>query len=673
MFSWRVGEYHSRNTQVHITINSGRLEKRRGSGNTPHVFSARGWVYLSPPPATPKLFNSLPKGRAKPLPRGSRTSPVKTRSKAKTPNPPPEELSDADAEGSYDEGAFNASHPFFQSRARITTKREPEYTSDSDSEDEDRPKRKEDYRTEVLPEKWNYPEDKFAKFYKRYMGIPSISLPTPTTPSKTKGKKVFGSLFNDDDDDVEDENAAEEAEDEVDYDPATDDTLIYLSAPEDDPNYPSSSSPPRVPPSSSPHKRTSIFPTFSSPQKRSIFPSSSPNKASGSQIFPSSFSSPSKPTVKTHWSLDDLPSPSVYSPNKLISQRVKFKQTPAPHRTRVERMREERVERKIERSKRGSVLKLKDVRQAGAGGEKAEEEVEEEKRHVAKNGRRWNDEEEAMGSDGDGSELSESERADNDDGLNEQPADSHTPSEEEQPEPNDECNADDRSSILSYTSGENEQKEPSSPVSEWPEMSSFVILSDAPPFLVSGEDIVESSVVVEQWEELNRLIIGGPNAGDNEIRLDPIPYNPYTGSEVIPDSEGESELHMSEQGVENLPQEESPRQLSLSHEDIALMNKHTTAIMKYQQMHDELWEVAKEVILTSTQSPEEALAPLQQYMSPDMCERLQNLSINSSPRNSSEKEIDDEGRDGDVEDLAEGLVPFTRQRKTKRFQSYRVR
>ncbi|TFK19810.1 hypothetical protein FA15DRAFT_697307 [Coprinopsis marcescibilis] len=60
---------HSPHVQVHITINQTHIAQRRGKGNTPHVFTARGRVYLhnDPPPLpspTPSLSLSLsPKKR----------------------------------------------------------------------------------------------------------------------------------------------------------------------------------------------------------------------------------------------------------------------------------------------------------------------------------------------------------------------------------------------------------------------------------------------------------------------------------------------------------------------------------------------------------------------------------------------------------------------------------
>ncbi|KAK7037993.1 hypothetical protein R3P38DRAFT_2903831 [Favolaschia claudopus] len=40
---------HSASLQIHITINTTPIEARRGKGNVPHVFSARGLVYLEDP------------------------------------------------------------------------------------------------------------------------------------------------------------------------------------------------------------------------------------------------------------------------------------------------------------------------------------------------------------------------------------------------------------------------------------------------------------------------------------------------------------------------------------------------------------------------------------------------------------------------------------------------
>lgn len=276
----------------------------------PYVFSAQGRVYLSPAPIPRRLFMSPTKSKI--------ISPRKTRLQSKKkpltpPPPPPQELTESDTEP----GQFNDSHPFFGHQRDIKfASLGDDVDSDYASEDDGQ----EDFLTEMLPEKWNDPEDKFAGYYRRYMGVPLIDLPGT--------KKPFGSLYND-----------EEEDDELDYDPATDDTLICLSTgiDADEALFPSSSPPP--------------VPASSSPQKGLRFPSSS------------AYSSPQKGR-SSDWSLTDLPSPSLYSPsqfNKSLFAKAKLKQTPAPPRTKVERMRAERIERKIEKSKRGKILNLKDV------------------------------------------------------------------------------------------------------------------------------------------------------------------------------------------------------------------------------------------------------------------------------------------------------------------------
>ncbi|KAL0061839.1 hypothetical protein AAF712_011281 [Marasmius tenuissimus] len=40
--------YHSNSTQIHITLNTAPVQSRKGKGNTPTVFKARGHVYLNP-------------------------------------------------------------------------------------------------------------------------------------------------------------------------------------------------------------------------------------------------------------------------------------------------------------------------------------------------------------------------------------------------------------------------------------------------------------------------------------------------------------------------------------------------------------------------------------------------------------------------------------------------
>ncbi|KAK1221613.1 hypothetical protein PQX77_015579 [Marasmius sp. AFHP31] len=41
-------QYHTNSTQIHITLNTAPVQSRKGKGNTPTVFKARGHVYLNP-------------------------------------------------------------------------------------------------------------------------------------------------------------------------------------------------------------------------------------------------------------------------------------------------------------------------------------------------------------------------------------------------------------------------------------------------------------------------------------------------------------------------------------------------------------------------------------------------------------------------------------------------
>ncbi|KAF5336380.1 hypothetical protein D9611_006552 [Ephemerocybe angulata] len=430
--------HHSRSTQVHIMVNTAKdkLPVRRGRGNTPHVFIAKGRVHLPPPPL-PRVLFKTPSPR-KPTNRSSLT---KKKGKQPTPSakkkkgtvpmkpstalPEPEELTDTDAEGEVDVDAytdFSDNHPFFlESAAHGDTKlgaldadadedseTQCEDNYDEDEEDEE----EEDFDAELDAERWNRP-DAFAAYLLKYIG--------PLPPSKSKPFTLFS-----DDEDADLGYGDEELDDTLVC--ASDPTSDYIGG--DAPSSPlvavppSSSSPQyrstSMFPSSSPHKpSTRIFPssplkplhpstttssspskppfpsfTSSSPQKPSLYlpsPSSSPRKPS---FHPSSefASSPIKPRLNTFPT--EMPSPSLYSPsqfNRALFLKAKMKQTPAPPKTRVQRMRIERVERRIERSLRGSVLRLK--RDAGSKGKGKEgegegdgggEEEEEEKPWVAK-------------------------------------------------------------------------------------------------------------------------------------------------------------------------------------------------------------------------------------------------------------------------------------------------
>ncbi|KAF9450199.1 hypothetical protein P691DRAFT_810954 [Macrolepiota fuliginosa MF-IS2] len=128
--------HHSLTTQIHITINQTDIPRRKGRSNTPYVFSARGRVWLSPPPLPRPIFAVPAKKVASP---GSKRAPSRG---------PEEEDTESDTE--------------------------------DDSEDED-DMHTEDINLELKADYWNKSTNTFAKFLARYMGI---ALPKSSSSSR---------------------------------------------------------------------------------------------------------------------------------------------------------------------------------------------------------------------------------------------------------------------------------------------------------------------------------------------------------------------------------------------------------------------------------------------------------------------------------------------------------
>ncbi|KAJ2919013.1 hypothetical protein MD484_g1441, partial [Candolleomyces efflorescens] len=361
--------FHSRTTQVHITINTGRVERRRGSGNTPYVFSAKGRVGLTEVPLQRVLFkdaSSSAKGKGREtqtlFPRSGRATRSSSRllqsTIATAPSKPAQRISpDLNDEDDELDGLreFDENHPFnLQKRGKATRFRdiEDEVEDDDDDQGSDEDNLEDDFYVDLDPKKWNKPNDAFAVYLGEYMG------PAPP-PSGSRRKPI--NLFNDDEDDVEVDQLADD-DDQEEFEEVQDDTLIvYRDDDDDDLNL--SSTPGLTFSSSSPHRLPLVH------------PSSSPAH------FPPLSSSPQRPSVRFDASADpemeseleteltreldglkEFPSPSVFlSPSIIFPRRAfKDKMTPAPKfRGKRHRKRWERVERLIEKSMRGKVLRLK--------------------------------------------------------------------------------------------------------------------------------------------------------------------------------------------------------------------------------------------------------------------------------------------------------------------------
>lgn len=357
-----IFQYHSRTTQIHITVNTGRVERRRGSGNTPYVFSAKGHVHLSEVPLQRVLFKtSSAKGKEVVL-RSGRVTRNSSRILSSKPTPrksrSPDNEEDDELDGFRE---FDENHPFNNHRRETTTKFRAIEDEADDDDDEEEDDLEQDFYVDLKPKRWNKPDDAFAVYLRRYMGPPP---PPSTTSSRTGGRKPIN-LFNDDDDEEVDQLA--HSLDEEEFEEVQDDTLIvYRDHDEDEddlnstPGLTFSSSSHAA--SSSPHRLPHIFPS-SSPAHLPPPPSSSPQRPSG---------------VRFDADVMEFPSPSIFHSPSIIFPRRAFKDkiTPAPRfKTKRHRKRWERVERQIEKSKRGKILRLKvGDDDANENGEEEEEE-----------------------------------------------------------------------------------------------------------------------------------------------------------------------------------------------------------------------------------------------------------------------------------------------------------
>ncbi|TFK41594.1 hypothetical protein BDQ12DRAFT_678216 [Crucibulum laeve] len=100
--------HHSSHSQVHITINTIEIPRRRGTSNTPHIFRARGRVRLAPPPLPRPVF-SIPAKLLSPPggdPVKRRVSelgdPVEKPTPSSSASAKDQDLTDTDADGDTD-------------------------------------------------------------------------------------------------------------------------------------------------------------------------------------------------------------------------------------------------------------------------------------------------------------------------------------------------------------------------------------------------------------------------------------------------------------------------------------------------------------------------------------------------------------------------------------------
>jgi hypothetical protein len=188
--------------QVHITVNTNTIPRRKGVSNTPFVFTARGRVHLSPIPLPPPNFAlplKLKQATTKP-----KKVPVKSVSQrvssSKLSRESRRTLADIEANGDSD-SEFESSRPFDENHPFVTSNYDDEITSESE-EEEDHSDGEEDIDAALNPDKWNE-EDAFEQYLAWFMGPPpdveedsteeDDKEDTPTSMMSTPGLTVSSS------------------------------------------------------------------------------------------------------------------------------------------------------------------------------------------------------------------------------------------------------------------------------------------------------------------------------------------------------------------------------------------------------------------------------------------------------------------------------------------------
>ncbi|KAF8345392.1 hypothetical protein F5887DRAFT_1158904 [Amanita rubescens] len=324
--------HHNRTTQVHITVNTSPLPKRKGESNVPYVFSGQGIVNLSPLPI-PKLVFDLPPQH------DSGASTRNLRSNTKPSSSPNKD----------EQNVFNDSD-------------ESEANDTDDSLDDHEP---DDAHAEIDPDYFNETKT-FPHFFSRCQRL-------------ARSQLQFGSSFGQ-------EYAFTSSEDEQasDAESVTSNAFMTSSSPSKHPedySSPATSLFGSVPPTTKSKAREKASPPpTSSPGPSSPISSPVSNKASSSRRTPlfvaSSPGNVFEPstnlshTKRRHSSLlHNLPfhpSPSGFP-----------KYTPLPARGKLHRMRIKRIEKRVERMKSLEWLKVPDEDEEK---EKKKKEAEERKR-----------------------------------------------------------------------------------------------------------------------------------------------------------------------------------------------------------------------------------------------------------------------------------------------------
>jgi len=323
-------QHHYPSTQVHITVNTTKLPRRRGKSNVPYIFFARGRAHLSQRPLPRPLFtqsilHTLSSSPAGPSRLGS-YAPGTIRRPNKKHNKTNHIDDDLFGDGNESLKFFNKKHPFFDrpsgvSLLNVKTRRNRPtiLVSDTDEDDED-----EAYDCHIDPVHWNRSHYAFGRYFLSFVDPRGRSY--AHLDDEYFEEKIPYDPFENDDEEGEGEAYVEEGSMEVDDGLRCSTPGLTRSSSRCGSSLPPSSPAPEV--SSSPALQHSI--TFDDDDgPTSIDPLSlSPN--SSLELHPS--------IIASHY------------PNK------KYTFTPAPPIARKHRLQLERMERRIEKGKMGTYL-----------------------------------------------------------------------------------------------------------------------------------------------------------------------------------------------------------------------------------------------------------------------------------------------------------------------------
>ena len=383
---FNILQHHSPGTQIHIAVNCTKLPHRRGKSNVPYVFFARGRIHLSPRPLPRPAFSrsilhtlsSSPTGPSTPTKRKKEFRPSclppKCKGNFSSSNEVEADLSDTDADGGVDSDQdedfavklFDKNHPYFgcqqsmvrkpkrnrihnvvvraDAKKRILKSSETIYVEDSDEEnrrklageDKDDDEWMEVYDRLINPDQWNGSHYAFGRYFLSFIDRKGRSY-AHVDDEFFEDKKPYDPFDDDNDSESQEDEYVEEdsMRYSIEVESDAEDSVEGSSTPDLTTSYHTSSS---LPPSSPPAQISS-----SSPAWHLHLSSEDTSFALPASIDPLSLSPGS--SLELHPMIV-----ASHYPNK------KYTATPAPPKARKHRLQLERLERRLEKVKKGKYL-----------------------------------------------------------------------------------------------------------------------------------------------------------------------------------------------------------------------------------------------------------------------------------------------------------------------------